>query len=914
MTATSQGGGITGANSIGGTVENCTNTGTVDGTATIGGIVGSNSAKISNCENNGAVTSTGDYAGGIVAAMGNAEVVNCTNNGSILSRSDYAGGIVAYAVESSKIIGCTNHGAVMADSTAATNCGYWVGGIVGAAQGNTAVASCTNTEVVSAAGADAGGIVGRLEGTSSVKRSSNSGMVTAKQYSGGIVGRMSYSGTGSSVDNCFNTGTVTTNIGGFYAGGIFGQNGRDAYTSNNTNYPPRGGSVKNSWNSGKVTVVGSYTSYAGGIYSNLYGTGTVTNCYYLESSASQAGINGTVTEPDNMTTAQSADVFASGKITWYLNQGNIDTENSEESTTETVWYQNVDNDKTHDAYPVLKNTSDVVYRQRNYCGDGAILMTTSYTNNAEKDTDLNESHTYQWEADANQHWGTCTRCNHKVEKANHTFGDWVTVTDSIRKQTCTVCGYTRFEDTDTESGSISKTVEVAPGAPATTMNTSKNDLVNSDILTTDEKNNVNAGTNAHIWLEVKPLEESVVPEQDKTAIETKAAASLGSDAQISYLDISLFKQVGEAAQTKVTDVNTPLSITITIPEEIRQAENGMRRTFYVIRSHDGAQVISGNYDTSTGNFTFQTDKFSTYALAYRDSRISSGGSGSSTTTTYPVEQPKSVSGGAVKADKSSAAKGATVTLTVTPDKGYNLDKLTVTDKDGKTVALTSKGNGQYSFTMPAGKVTVAASFAATEWDLGYRACPKDETCPIWPYTDAETTAWYHDGVHFCLENGLMVGYGNNIFQPDTSTSRAMLSVMLWRLSGSPVVNYAMTFQDVAADSWYGEAVRWAASEGIVTGYDAQTFGPDNNVTREQMVTILYRYAQNKGYDVSVGESTNILSYDDAASVAQYAVPAMQWGCGSGMVQGTDNKLLPQGSTTRAQMATMMMRFCAEIVK
>ena len=142
--------------------------------------------------------------------------------------------------------------------------------------------------------------------------------------------------------------------------------------------------------------------------------------------------------------------------------------------------------------------------------------------------------------------------------------------------------------------------------------------------------------------------------------------------------------------------------------------------------------------------------------------------------------------------------------------------------------------------------------------------------------------------------------------------------MLWRLNGSPVVNYAMSFDDVKAGAWYTEAIRWAVSEGIAFGYGNGNFGPDDVVTREQMVTILYRYAKSKGYDVSVGENTNILSYDDAFSVAQYAIPAMQWACGSGMVTGQKHAgsmiLDPQGSTTRAQMATMMMRFCAEIAK
>ena len=204
--------------------------------------------------------------------------------------------------------------------------------------------------------------------------------------------------------------------------------------------------------------------------------------------------------------------------------------------------------------------------------------------------------------------------------------------------------------------------------------------------------------------------------------------------------------------------------------------------------------------------------------------------------------------------------------------------------------------------------------------MDYRDCTANTACPIWPYTDADAKAWYHDGVHFCLENGLMVGYGGNTFKPDAPTTRSMLIVMLWRLNGSPVVNYALDFDDVAEDAWYTEAVRWAKSEGVAGGYGNGKFGPNDTLTREQMVAMLYRYTQYKGYDVSVGEDTNILSFGDATTVAEYAIPAMQWACGSGVVGGKDAAdgsgliLDPKGSTTRAQMATMVMRFCAEIVK
>ena len=285
--------------------------------------------------------------------------------------------------------------------------------------------------------------------------------------------------------------------------------------------------------------------------------------------------------------------------------------------------------------------------------------------------------------------------------------------------------------------------------------------------------------------------------------------------------------------------------------------------------------------------------------------------------TYKVELPGDTTGGVITARPKWAEAGDTVTLTVTPEDGYDLTVLEVADARGNMIEVTDRGDSTYTFRMPGRRVTVTAAFAP---DGSYSTCPGDHTCPIWSYTDIEPAAWYHDGLHYIIEEGLMTGYGNGIFKPDANTSRAMIAVMLWRLEGSPVVNYLLDFEDVKADAWYTEAIRWAKSEGIIGGYGNGCWGPDDAVTREQMVTILWRYAQYKGYDVSVGENTNILSYDDAFDVAEYAIPAMQWACGSGMVQGMNDPdgegmiLAPESKGTRAQIATMIMRFCEEILK
>ncbi len=189
-----------------------------------------------------------------------------------------------------------------------------------------------------------------------------------------------------------------------------------------------------------------------------------------------------------------------------------------------------------------------------------------------------------------------------------------------------------------------------------------------------------------------------------------------------------------------------------------------------------------------------------------------------------------------------------------------------------------------------------------------KICPQDTTCPISAFTDAKTSAWYHDGVHWAIENGVMNGVGNGKFAPNDTTTRAQVVTMLWRLEGSPAYVGMSEFSDVDNEEWYGPAIRWASAEGIVNGYDGK-FAPNDPVTREQLVTILYRYAQYKKLDVSVGKDTNILSYDDAFDVHEWAMAAMQWACGSGIVNGIGTNLEPAGDASRAQVATMLWRFC-----
>lgn len=177
-----------------------------------------------------------------------------------------------------------------------------------------------------------------------------------------------------------------------------------------------------------------------------------------------------------------------------------------------------------------------------------------------------------------------------------------------------------------------------------------------------------------------------------------------------------------------------------------------------------------------------------------------------------------------------------------------------------------------------------------------------------PFIDIQENDWFFDDVISVRFGGLMNGTSDNLFSPYATTTRGMVVTVLYRLEDEPAVNYSMSFDDVDNNTWYTEAVRWAASKKIVEGYGDGNFGVNDAITREQLVTILYRYAQYKGYDVSVGENTNILSYDDSFSISEYAYPALQWACGAGIISGDDGSLLPQNNATRSQVAVILRRF------
>lgn len=269
---------------------------------------------------------------------------------------------------------------------------------------------------------------------------------------------------------------------------------------------------------------------------------------------------------------------------------------------------------------------------------------------------------------------------------------------------------------------------------------------------------------------------------------------------------------------------------------------------------------------------------------------SSGGfSSGSFFPSYPVNTPDKTENGTVTVSTKNATSGSTVTITVKPDDGFKLDELTVIDKNGNELKLTDKGNGKYTFTMPASKVEVNAAFVK-----------EVETSP---FGDVSTSVYYYEAVKWAQEKGITGGIGNGLFGPNQPCTRAQIVTFLWRATGSPVVNYAMNMSDVPEGSYYAEAVRWALSEGITTGTTENTFSRDSECTRAQAVAFLFRYAASEA--VTLQELVS--GFSDADSVPGYALPAMNWALAEEIVQGNGSKIMPNDSCTRAQIVTFLFR-------
>ena len=295
------------------------------------------------------------------------------------------------------------------------------------------------------------------------------------------------------------------------------------------------------------------------------------------------------------------------------------------------------------------------------------------------------------------------------------------------------------------------------------------------------------------------------------------------------------------------------------------------------------EVNADNCEVFNSNITITADTAThtqTIAMTYRKS---SGGDDSD--PTYAIEVGKDIRNGTVTANRRYAERGDTVTITVKPDDGFKLDDLTVTDKNGKELKLTDKGNGKYTFTMPAGKVEINAAFVK-----------EVETSP---FSDVSTSAYYYEAVKWAQEKGITGGIGNGLFGPNQPCTRAQIVTFLWRAAGSPEPKTMSSFADVSMDAYYAKAVAWAVENGITTGTGDGKFSPDATCTRAQSVTFLFR-AIGKLVD-SKAEFSDVLT-------DSYYANAVAWAVENGVTNGIGDGLFgPDNSCTRAQIVTFLFR-------
>ena len=327
--------------------------------------------------------------------------------------------------------------------------------------------------------------------------------------------------------------------------------------------------------------------------------------------------------------------------------------------------------------------------------------------------------------------------------------------------------------------------------------------------------------------------------------------------------------------------------TIKLETDCAEAVTVSRTVAFTLDANDHThtgKIVSGSYTVEANAAVTSVAGYTgAFAFAYTAPSHSSSGGSSSSSRRYDVSAP-SVKHGDVTVSPKNASKGDTVTITVKPDSGYELDTLTVKDASGSKIKVKDKGNGKFTFTMPASKVTVSAEFAEIE---------------TLNFADVSTDAYYYEAVKWAAKKGITGGTGDGTFNPNGSCTRAHIVTFLWRAAGSPEPKSTVSFADVPADSYYAKAVAWAVENGITLGTGDGTFSPNATCTRAQSVTFLYR---------ALGTApTTVNGFTDVTADAFYA-DAVAWAVESGVTNGTSaSTFSPNNGCTRAQIVTFLYR-------
>ena len=402
---------------------------------------------------------------------------------------------------------------------------------------------------------------------------------------------------------------------------------------------------------------------------------------------------------------------------------------------------------------------------------------------------------------------------------------------------------------------------------------------------------------------VKKQEEQQLPDTASPAEQQtqKAIAEIKAKAPgktLEYLDIKVTKTVDGTDSPITTTANMmeiiiPYDMTGKSNITVYRNHNGSAAAFTQLSTRPVSGAVDGTYYLDTANHLIYvyTQNFSTYAIGYNTQSGGGSGSGGSSSGNSSTISTPSAKNGTVSVSPKSASKGTTVTVTVTPDKGYVLETLTVTDASGKKLDLKNLGSGKYSFAMPASKVEVKATFMEDNTMLNY-------------FVDVPASAYYYDAVLWAAEQGITGGTDATHFSPDGVCTRAQAVTFLWRAAGSPAPSAtAMPFTDVAADSYYYNAVLWAMENGITVGTSSTTFSPDLKCSRAHIMTFLWRSEKSPA-------AGSVNPFMDVSADAYYA-DAVLWAVKESVTNGTSSATFsPDADCTRAQIVTFIWRTLA----
>ena len=391
------------------------------------------------------------------------------------------------------------------------------------------------------------------------------------------------------------------------------------------------------------------------------------------------------------------------------------------------------------------------------------------------------------------------------------------------------------------------------------------------------------------------------------------AGSVRAKAEFTVADTEHYNEIDEVLYADLTITKATPTITIkpdqatltgsgTVTLTVEKPEDGKvtvtcdKEGVTVTENEDGTftATLPNADETYTFTATVKYDETANYVnvdpvtctvtVTYQST--SHGGGGSSRNNSYAVSTPKADNGSVTINNGSTAKKGDTVTITVKPDAGYEIDKVTVTDSKGNTINVTDKGDGKFSFVMPDSKVDVKATFVKSE--------VKPDQPSKTAFVDVPENSWYADAADFVAQRGLMSGVGENLFGGNQNTTRAMLMTILARMDGQDVTGGA---------TWYEKAMTWAKSNGVSDGTM-----PEKNITREQLATMLYSYAKLKGLDTTQGGMA-VREFNDYDSISSWAGQSMTWAVNAGILSGRgNNTLAPTAGATRAEMAVMLQQF------